>query len=100
MSGDDRRRAVVDPMLAHCRRGEHMPFLRQLVEGRFGPVTLIAEVLLPSFVSVVWNHRDRGALRYIAARSLPPSRAATSPAAPRGGFLLGCKRARRSGSCM
>ena len=66
-----------------------MRFLRQLVEGRFGPVTLIAEKLLPSLASVVWNHRDRGALRYIAARSCAPSRAATSPAALRGGFLLG-----------
>jgi hypothetical protein len=36
----------------------------------------------------VWNRRVAAALRYIAARSLPPMRAATSPAALRGGFLL------------
>jgi hypothetical protein len=49
----------------------------------------------------VWNRRVAAALRYIAARSLPPMRAATSPAALRGGFLVAFRfePRQRRGSC-
>ena len=43
MSGGDRRRAIIDATLEALRhtvgRDEHMPFLKQLVEGQIGPVT-------------------------------------------------------------
>ena len=43
MSGGDRRREIIDAMLEALRhtlgRDEHMPFLKQLVEGQIGPVT-------------------------------------------------------------
>ena len=57
MSGDDRRRAVVDATLEALRhtvgRDEHMPHLKRLVEGQVGPVTFaeIAEALASVDVS-------------------------------------------------
>ena len=42
MSGDNRRQAVLDAMLEalqHTVGEEHMPLLKQMVEGQVGPVT-------------------------------------------------------------
>jgi hypothetical protein len=57
MSGDDRRREVVDATLEALRhtvgRDEHMPHLKRLVEGQVGPVTFteIGEALASVDVS-------------------------------------------------
>jgi hypothetical protein len=51
MSGDDRRQAVRDAMLEALQhtvgREEHMPLLKQLLEGQVGPVSFaeIADAL-------------------------------------------------------
>jgi hypothetical protein len=57
MSGDDRRRDIVDATLEALRhtvgRDEHMPHLKRLVEGQVGPVTFaeIGEALASVGVS-------------------------------------------------